>query len=504
MQKYNGKTKIPSESLLRGSEHSQELQESERYIPLQNKSIESDSSEFLASQINHGVFQNSRNHLLLKISVFALAVVPVSIVIIGTLMIFNRLLADVTTRKDIIGAINGIDQGLYRPIQNVYFSKQNCSQGFEQANLGQWSKKNFAIWNGYSICFQRISASAYSKTKPSSDSSSRQCSPGVWVSSSLECPITSIEISAQSFQNSSTQSSVALDNGLFLNIQRESGKVPIIGFRLTLGNSAPCLDPSEMSTSLDFILNTVEYSECKPIGKFPNATQFESIRAKKVFVDQAWSGPMSQQPYYDSLVEQYNAFGYYLPSLQLASNENCLSYNNTQISPACKKIPKYDSWYLVSPLILVLIPIGLVTGSIFILQTVKHLYKHPQALYGIARGNRICFSFMILLVAVSTYIYIREAINFTSCSNQISPLEECMINSTARNVVGRVVATANLSKRMCNLLIVMSVSTIICLAVSYLTHFLIPKSPEKESSDQKGKEPEEKLLMTSHRIQLKM
>jgi len=97
-------------------------------------------------------------------------------------------------------------------------------------------KQNLYSWKGYQFCIQRaVRNKDYVLAATCPAGYNKQCSPGICMKSTVECPITSVSITTGALSGES----IAYGASNYLNIERQQGEQPLVNITASVGG-LPC------------------------------------------------------------------------------------------------------------------------------------------------------------------------------------------------------------------------------------------------------------------------
>ena len=443
----------------------------------------SNSNNEEKSKNNHylsQILKSKRNARFLIMAAYALMGFPVLVIIISLLTMVQKSSSSSVDPQLLTSGLRAIYDGIgYAPISDVYVTSKenNCSEGYNQATFGAYtSTSSFTYWNGSRICVKRDTGFINSTREGLNNQSYMACSQGVWVSVNSSCPVTDIVVSNSTQPNASL---LQIGEGMYLNLIREQNKTPISQFRLSINNSLPCFSGSETAVVFDQRTRNFNQIGCKAYGTYPNASSFDNETTLVAFSDQDWGKQFLLQANFNSTAQNLSAQLYLLPRMGLVDNDNCMSYNATNLIGCFEN--DIDSWQIVIVLLVTALIISLVAGIGYVWKVLE-CKDSAKDLLGVIRINYAYFALAALPLLIGCYLTVKNSSNIDSCYSSIQPLQHCLTYPNASQVVSDTsLKSDEINERSTRFFILLGLSGA-CFILSLLAFFAI-WLPERDPKD---------------------
>ena len=377
-----------------------------------------------AEKEENKVFKSARNKGLIKMASILLHIYPIAIVFMIVFVLFKKSEKPWIDSENLIGGLRGIYMGVgYAPIQDVYFTKDNCTEDYQQENLGEYATNNeFKTWRGNKVCVKRYTAFVNSSQQIQNSVSYQKCSSGIWISTSLPCPVTEIQLF-------NTDQAELVEQQIRDHI-REKDKAPITHLRLSISNTPPCLSTTEKPLVYDQDVAGFVPTDCKTFCKYPNASNFDNEPSINVFEEhQPWGKTLVRGNAFAASVRNYNAYLFALPRLELKDTDNCTSYNTTNML-SCIQGSNTDSWRIASPLLWFSLIVVVLVGVLLFRSWI--IYRtSTKDLHGRIKFTYLYFGLAAMPFLMSTYLIAKEASALNTCYTKFQPLQQCLIHPSA-------------------------------------------------------------------------
>ena len=170
------------------------------------------------------------------------------------------------------------------------------------------------IWKDFQWCARRAALNNEYTKSVTCPSGFRQCSPGICVIATSECPITSVSINYNDTDNK-------------LRVERELGKAPIIDLSVTV-NDLPCSSMREVArgrTSLYKLLRVYE-TGCKTYGYDRNFSAKIDVQTEyDIFVQNTFPESVFNLPYYAPIAQETNMVLSARKRVDISQRDECLN-----------------------------------------------------------------------------------------------------------------------------------------------------------------------------------
>lgn len=175
------------------------------------------------------------------------------------------------------------------------------------------------VWKGRRLCVSHYAADEYYWTTYPCKTDFKRCQSGLCVKSTLQCPVTKIEIN--DYNNSA--------NEVYLYLERDTSKRGLFKFQLTTQGEAPCLAnnrESKMTEYPYYPLLRRNSSGCGSYGIDNSSILVDSELEADLYIENGLGYTVSTLPQYTNYLGNRTVSLYARQRLDInTENENCLA-----------------------------------------------------------------------------------------------------------------------------------------------------------------------------------
>ena len=205
-------------------------------------------------------------------------------------------------------------------------------------------------WGGSYWCVKKAKLGTQYTRSVTCDTGFRECSPGICVLSTLNCPVTKVEI-----QSSGTYK-LRVGTNRYVVTTSTSGDSPVVDLIIT-PNDIPCFSNDYYaagSTSPYKLINENEKG-CSKYGLDDYSFQIDSMTQDTLFDQNDFPSKVMDLPDYDDTYENTYSVLSYRQRISVAENDFCLSIDTDLLeksSYAAEKLNKYMTGTSIAAIIL--------------------------------------------------------------------------------------------------------------------------------------------------------